>query len=229
MKNNIISILIGCVLIVLVFNIRNLYTENINLSNQVDEQEVTIVELTWDKQNLISVNTEISDKLINNVNEELKLIAPLMKYDKQKYLVLYKKIMKNAEDSPETIYDVTTDKEFDTICKVVEAEIGGGDFDSKCNVASSIIERYYSDRFPDGWINLIFQDIQYSTVLSGAYLNVTVSQSTIDAIEYSFSVENTAQGCTYFHSGNSEWHEDNLEFVFEDTSGHKFYREKENN
>ena len=32
--------------------------------------------------------------------------------------------------------------EFDLISRVVEAEIGGGDFNAKCNVASTIINRW---------------------------------------------------------------------------------------
>ena len=39
-----------------------------------------------------------------------------------------------------------------------------------------------------------------------------------------FSIEDTTQGATYFHSGSSRWHEDSLDFIFEDVDGHKFYK-----
>ena len=66
---------------------------------------------------------------------------------------------------------------------------------------------------------------QYSSVGNGSYKKAKVSEDTILAIEYSFMIEDTTNGCTYFHSGNSTWHENNLEFVFDDEL-HKFYREK---
>lgn len=205
--------------------------------------------LTTDNQNLIIATTELESELdtknaqidelvakytdINNKYSELKsaditkslsYIEPLKQYDKKQYLLLYKSIMSEAIDQPETIYDFTTGEEFDLICRIVEAEIGNGCFDSKVNVANTLVNRYYSDNFPNNWIDIVYSPSQYSTLSNGAYKKVTIKEDTILAIEYAFSIEDTTQGSTYFHSGSSRWHEDSLEFVFEDADGHKFYK-----
>ena len=92
--------------------------------------------------------------------------------------------MEEAIDPPKTIYDCTTDKEFDLICRIVEAEIGNGCFDSKVNVANTLVNRYYSDNFPNNWIDIVYSPSQYSTLSNGAYKNVTIKEDTIPAIEY---------------------------------------------
>jgi hypothetical protein len=61
------------------------------------------------------------------------------------------------------------------------------------------------------------------------YKNVDVTFSTRNAIAYSFMIEDMAQGCTYFRSGNSDtWHDksNKLEKVFSDTK-HTYYKLKE--
>lgn len=223
----IISILLGLT-IGLYLSTRSLNNNIEQLNTKIIEQDNRIMELNNSVTNLTQENENLTNMVIENVDEILSYIEPLKQYDKQLYLSMYKDIMKNAPDALETIYDYTTDEEFKMLCGVVEAESGVCDFDGKCNVASTIINRYLSEIFPNGWSDLLLQDIQYTTVLNGRYKEVEITQDTIDAIEYAFSVEDTTNGCTYFHSGQSYWHENNdkLEFVFEDKY-HKFYRIKD--
>ena len=242
-KNIIISIMIGGVIGCLLYGYSNLYKENkvlnlsmVKLQEDNDKMSTNLSQLITeyseyqvDKENETNV---MIGKISNQVIREQELIEPLKKYDKKEYLIQYKNILTTYSDyidQPETIYDYTTDEEFDLLCRIVEAEIGIGDFDQKCNVSSSIINRYFSETFPNGWNDLLFQKrngiYQYSSVGNNSYKEVNISEDTILAIEYSFMIEDTTSGCTYFHSGKSSWHKNNLEFAFDDEL-HKFYREK---
>lgn len=235
LKNTVISIMIGGVIGVLLFGYGRLYNENIKLSNDYLQEKSNYEDLSTKYSKLnedyVNLTNEKLEPIINQAQRELTLIEPLKKYDKKEYLEQYKNILTTYSelDPTETIYDYTTDEEFDLLCRVVEAEIGIGDFDQKYNVASVIINRYYSKNFPDNWKDILFQKsdsaYQFSSVGNGAYKKVTVDNDTIEAIEYAFSISDTTNGCTYFHSGNSTWHENNLEFIFDDGL-HKFYREK---
>ena len=235
-RNIIISIMIGGVIGCLLYGYSNLYKENKALNSSMVKLQEDNDKMSTNLSQLITEYSEYQELTIENISNqairEQELIEPLKEYDKEEYLIQYKNILTTYSDyidQPETIYDYTTDEEFDLLCRVVEAEIGIGNFDQKCNVANTIINRYFSETFPNGWKDLLFQKrngvYQYSSVGNGLYRTVEVSEDTILAIEYSFMIEDTTNGCTYFHSGNSTWHEDNLEFVFDDGL-HKFYREK---
>lgn len=160
---------------------------------------------------------------------ELSYIEPLQKYDKQAYLTAYKNIMSYAPDPSESIYDVTTDDEFDLICGVVQAEIGVGNFDQKVNVATTIINRYDSEQFPSTWEEVIKQKGQYQTISNGAYKKYSISQDTIDAIEYAYYFgSDDIKDATYFCADNSDsnsWHENNLIKIYDDGK-HTFYKAK---
>ena len=235
LKNTIISIMIGGVIGVLLFGYGRLYNENTKLAKVYLKEKNNYEDLSTKYSKLnedyVTLTNKKLEPIINQTQRELILIEPLKKYDKKEYLTQYKNILSTYYelDPPETIYDYTTDEEFDLLCKVVEAEIGIGDFDQKCNVASSIINRYLSETFPNDWKELLFQKengtYQYSSVQNKSYKKAKVSKDTILAIEYTFLIEDTTNGCTYFHSGNSSWHKNNLEFVFDDGL-HKFYKEK---
>ena len=235
-KNIIISIMIGGVIGCLLYGYSNLYKENKALNSSMVKLQEDNDKMSTNLSQLITEYSEYKELTIENISKqairEQELIEPLKKYDKKEYLIQYKNIITTYSDYfglPETIYDYTTDEEFDLLCRVVEAEIGIGNFDQKCNVASSIINRYFSETFPNDWKDLLFQKrngvYQYSSVGNGLYRTVEVSEDTILAIEYSFMIEDTTNGCTYFHSGNSTWHENNLGFAFDDGL-HKFYREE---
>ncbi len=231
-KSIIISLLLGGVIGLLICQIRTITINEDSLSAQIIEQQELIESLQIDKENLLSINQDIVDKYYLDINSELDNIKCLLDSDRRAYIKVYKKIMENVEDPPETIYDYTTDEEFKLLCGVVEAESGICDFDGKCNVASTIINRYMSETFPNGWEDLLFQKVngmyQYETIANGRYKKVEVTEDTILAIEYAFSISDTVSGATYFHSGSSEWHEnsDKLEKVLED-KWHIYYKLKE--
>ena len=204
-----------------------------DLQSQIDITK----SLEKDKENLLIINSDLADKynseVLDGVNKSFDYIEPLRLYDKQAYIIAYLNIIEDLDDAPEQPQDVMSADEYDMFCRIVEAEIGNGNFEQKCGVASAIINRYDSEVFPDSWMECFMQEsngvYQFSSVGNGMYKNVDVTFSTRNAIAYSFMIEDMAQGCTYFRSGNSDtWHDksDKLEKVFNDKK-HTYYKLKE--
>ena len=221
------SIILGMIIGFLFYQSFNLKEQNDILVNKTISQNETINTLSDNIVGLISANNITSEKLITMTQDRLSLIEPIRKYNKKEYLSMYKMIMEDSQDAPETIYDVTTDEEFDMICRVVEAEIQNGDFEAKCRVANVIINRYINHQ-DKGWIGILKEPTQFTTVSNGMYKKVTVSEDTILALEYTWLFGNEqTKDCEYFHSCRSSWHENNLELVYTDEFGHKFYKSKE--
>lgn len=160
-----------------------------------------------------------------NIQDKIDQIEYLKETNKEEYLIQYKNIVETYSykiDPPETIYDVTTAEEFYFLAQVVEAEIENGSFEQKVNVASVIINRVNSDKFPNTFYEVLKQRKQFTPVLTKIYKNKIPTQSTIYAIEYAYMIEDTTNGALYFHSGKSSWHKNNLNFIFDDGK-HKFY------
>ena len=204
-------------------------TLQLNLQSQVDITK----SLEEYKENLLAINADLADKynteILNGINKPFAYIESLKEYNKESYMYAYLSICDMIEDPPEMPQDVMSAEEYDMFCRIVEAEIGNGSFDQKCHVSSAIVNRYYGSTFPNDWMELFTQDNQFSTYSNGSYKRMEVSQSTELSIAYSLMIEDTAQGCEFFRSGDKEmWHDksDNVEFVFSDEK-HKLYKLKE--
>ena len=212
----------------------SLDTKYAKLQSDIQSQIYITKSLEKDKENLLIVNSDLADKLILATTPNFDYIEPLKEYDKQAYIIAYMEMIKSIEDPPEQPQDVMSAEEYDVFCRIVEQEISNGTFDEKVNIVSCIINRYNSEIFPSDWMELFTQKVngvyQFSSYGDGRYKEVTVSESTINAINYAYMIENTAQGCTYFRSGtdNTCWHDtsDKLERVFNDTK-HTYYKLKE--
>ena len=239
-ERELIDIIIGLLaILIVVIMFTFIYTYNCKQQSVITKLEIDNMQLkasAAEKDNQIIELTNQFNYVVQNKSTDVqalfKAIEPLKKENRQSYLRWYKAIYKqynNVLDPYETIYDYSTDEEFNLICRVVQAEIGNGTFDQKCNVASVIVNRYYSKDFPSNWKDILFQKYdgvyQFSSIGNGAYKKVDVDKSTIEAIEYAFTIGDTTNGATYFHSGKSKWHENNLHFIFDDGK-HKFYNVK---
>lgn len=153
-----------------------------------------------------------------------KLIEPLKKYDKQEYLRLYLEIMQKYSDyldPPESIYEYYSENEIMYILKCIETETYDCDFDSKCNVASVILNRVDNDLFPIDPIGVVTATNQF------AYGRDNITESTKLALDYVWYIEDTTNGCIGFNSFSeykNEWN--GWEYSFTDNVGHHFYKLK---
>ena len=189
----------------------------------------TIESLEEDKENLLTINSQLADKynteLLNGINKSFNYIEPLRLYDKQAYIIAYTNIIEDLEDPPESPQDVMSEEEYDMFCRIVEAEIGNGNFEQKINVSTCIINRYLST--DKSWYEIFTEDNQFSTVSNGKINTVDVTESTKLSLEYAWLFKNEdIKDATYFKSGDDSngWHENNLTYVFYDGK-HTFYKE----
>lgn len=151
--------------------------------------------------------------------------------DKKEWFIAYKNIIKEYEDvldAPESVYDCFSDKEILLFQKLIAAEATSGSFNSKCNVASVVWNRLYSDDYPNTIIEVIYERNgapQFSPTIDGRINIVNVTEDDILAIEYTFMFGSTAYDCIAFDNvKGSSWNKRNLEHVFTDDINHSFYR-----
>lgn len=172
-----------------------------------------------------SRNCNITDSIQDQLNKELAEIEDID--NKKEWFLEYKEIIDRYSeyfDVPETIYDVYTDEEIELICRAVETECYDCDFDSKCNVASVILNRinYENSIFGDTVSEVITRDSQF------AYGRSNITNDTILSVMYAYEIEDTTGGCVAFRSDQKPdiWH--GWGYSFTDSCGHHFYKEKEN-
>lgn len=127
--------------------------------------------------------------------------------DEMEWFIAYKEIINDYEgilDSPESIYDVFSEEELDLLFRVVQAEVGDEwDFIHKTNVANVIFNRLYSeedDFSKQDTLSKVLVARQFSTISSGRYKQVEISELTILACEYAFMIQDTTDGCIAFRS-----------------------------
>lgn len=128
-------------------------------------------------------------------------------------------------------YDIKCFKEqeeFEILCRITEAEVTGGDIDSKKNVVSVVLNRVNSPLFPNNIKDVVFQKNQFSPVWDKRYWKVEISKETRKAV-----IEVKRDGPTtdalYFANLTKvsakikRWF-DKLEFLFTDSVGHSFFK-----
>lgn len=95
-----------------------------------------------------------------------------------------------------------SDKDYDTLLRIVEAEAGGEDQDGKLLVANVVLNRVNSELFPDSVWDVVMQReqgiAQFSPTVDGRFQNVRVSEDTVDAVERALYGEDISQGALYF-------------------------------
>lgn len=111
------------------------------------------------------------------------------------------------------------------LAKIAMAETEGESVEGKALVILVVLNRVWSDEFPDSIEEVIFQKNQFSPVAEGGrYWTTEPDAGCYEALELVMGGWDESQGAFYFEStGRDGWHSQNLEFLFE-FGGHKFYR-----
>ena len=111
------------------------------------------------------------------------------------------------------------------LAKIAMAEAEGESVEGKALVILVVLNRVWSDEFPDSIEEVIFQKNQFSPVAEGGrYWTTEPDAGCYEARELVMGGWDESQGAFYFEStGRDGWHSQNLEFLFE-FGGHKFYR-----
>lgn len=113
--------------------------------------------------------------------------------------------------------------------RIVEAEATGQSVEGKLLVANVILNRVKSSTFPNTVQKVVFQKGQFSPISDGRYYSVSVSQTTVDAVERALKGEDRSYGALYFMArkrstqSNIRWFDNNLTLVCS-YGGHEFFK-----
>lgn len=95
-----------------------------------------------------------------------------------------------------------SDKDYENLLAIVEAEAGGEDLDGKIMVTNVILNRVSSDQFPDNVTSVIWDRTggspQFSPTEDGRIYTVTVSDDTREAVNRAIDGDDLSQGALYF-------------------------------
>lgn len=114
------------------------------------------------------------------------------------------------------------------LAKIAMAEAEGEDTEGKALVILVVLNRVWSDEFPDSISKVIYQERQFSPVANGRFDKVEPDEDCYRALEL-VQVEgwDESHGALYFESVSaSDWHRKNLSFLFKH-GNHYFYTDKE--
>lgn len=111
------------------------------------------------------------------------------------------------------------------LMKIAMAEAEGESVEGKALVMLVVLNRVWSDGFPDTIEEVIFQPGQFSPVREGGrYYTTEPDDECREALELVMKGWDESHGALYFEScDNSSWHSENLEFLFQ-VGNHRFYR-----
>lgn len=133
---------------------------------------------------------------------------------------------------PRFCIDVS-DKDLDSLMRIVEAEAGGEDRKGKLLVANVVINRVKNKRFPNNVTDVVYQKAQnvtqFSPVSNGTIDKVNISEETKDVVYSALMGEDVSDGALYFMARkyaapeNVQWFDSHLCFLFS-YGGHDFYK-----
>ncbi len=125
-----------------------------------------------------------------------------------------------------------SDKDYEILLKIVQAEAGNEDKKGKMLVAGVVMNRVESSRFPDTVEEVVFQHedgvYQFSPVANGSYTTVCVTDETREAVDRVLAGEDITEGALYFaarkyaDNGKMQWFDNNLTKLFA-YGGHEFF------
>lgn len=76
-----------------------------------------------------------------------------------------------------------TEEEIEIFERIVEAEVGGTNYEGKLAVANVILNRVQSSRFPNTLKEVVFANRQFSPISDGRYYTVTVTETTKQVVQ----------------------------------------------
>ncbi len=161
--------------------------------------------------------------MIGNIENQIVVTATAQAHSYQNMEGSQKEIMTVAYTN--TVYNA---KDYNTLCRIVEAEASGEDMIGKIMVANVILNRVVHEKFPDTVYGVVYARGQFSPVSSGKINRVKVSDQTKEAVERALSGEDYSNGALYFAArshasvGNMRWFDRSLKKVA-NHGGHEFY------
>ena len=117
-------------------------------------------------------------------------------------------------------------KESYLLARIAMAEAEGCNIQTKTLIIMCVLNRVWSDEFPDTIEEVIFQENQFSPIDNGRWDRVEPNEDCYEAVKVVMEAKyDYSGGATYFESCSDEdnWHSRNLEFLYE-SEGMRFYK-----
>ena len=117
-------------------------------------------------------------------------------------------------------------KESYLLAKIAMAEAEGCNTQTKTLIIMCVLNRVWSDEFPDTIEEVIFQENQFSPIDNGRWDRVEPNEDCYEAVKVVMEGKyDYSGGATYFENCVDEdnWHSRNLEFLYE-SEGIRFYK-----
>lgn len=117
-------------------------------------------------------------------------------------------------------------KESYLLARIAMAEAEGCNTQTKTLIIMCVLNRVWSDEFPDTIEEVIFQENQFSPIDNGRWDRVEPNEDCYEAVKVVMEAKyDYSGGATYFESCGDEdnWHSRNLEFLYE-SEGIRFYK-----
>ena len=114
--------------------------------------------------------------------------------------------------------------EGDVLKQIAMAEAEGESVEGKALVMLVVLNRCWTEGFPDGISDVVFQPGQFTPVENGRYYSVVPDEGCREAYDMVLHGWDESQGALYFASTDypHTWHDQNCEYLF--TEGkHAFY------
>lgn len=225
------KVILTCLLIAIGF-----FQKNVLLDDEISIQDFEKAKRIKEDIYRLEEELETSLKAENaRIKEELELQDKHKRFldemaeldnieDKQEWFVEYKNLIfrySDVNEIPETVWDVYEKDDVLLICRVVETECYGKDFESKANVASVIFNRINANGVFGKTVNEV---ITASDPKQFTYWRKEISHDTMNAVMYAFEIGDTTDGCLYFHSNNKTDTFSKAKYQFTDDAGHHFYK-----
>jgi N-acetylmuramoyl-L-alanine amidase len=111
------------------------------------------------------------------------------------------------------------------LAKIAMAEAEGEDIEGKALVICVVLNRVWTDEFPDTIHDVIYQKSQFSPIADGRFDRVEPNEECYEALEMVMLGWDKSNGALYFESEKSadNWHSRHLEYLFTH-GGHRFYK-----
>ena len=112
------------------------------------------------------------------------------------------------------------------LAKIAMAEAEGCNTQTKTLIIMCVLNRVWSDEFPDTIEEVIFQENQFSPIDNGRWDRIEPNEDCYEAVKVVMEAKyDYSGGATYFESCSNEdnWHSRNLEFLYE-SEGIRFYK-----
>ena len=113
-----------------------------------------------------------------------------------------------------------SNEDAEMLMKIAMAEAGGEGRECMALVMLTVLNRTWSDNFPDNIHDVIYESTngvyQFSPIANGAYDKAVPNEACKEALELIMSGWDKSQNALYFEScPGSSWHSRNLQFLYQ--------------